>query len=364
MTAEPDWIAADRATSFAALATNGSEPERWSEEWEADYARSMQTGRSAALAAVDAHAAAAKAVVYRHENNAAAGYVDWAKFWARDHSDRDWLLDDVLARGRGHAFYARQKEGKSEFQLWCVLEILENPNNVVIYLDYEMGEDDLYDRLVDFGYGPDSDLTRLRYALLPSLPPLDTTDGGYVLCELVDALTVEYPGHHVVVVIDTTGRAVSGDENSADTIRAFYRHTGIGLKQRGVTWARLDHAGKDADRGQRGSSAKGDDVDIVWRLARTDGGAELHRDAARPSWVPERVAFQRVTDPDLRYIRVAHVWPAGTKEVAELLDTLDVPADAGERTAMKALRDEGHRRRNDVIRAAIRWRRASAEATE
>ena len=28
-------------------------------------------------------------------------------------------------------------------------------------------------------------------------------------------------------------------------MRAFYNHTGMELKRRGITWARLDHGGKD-----------------------------------------------------------------------------------------------------------------------
>lgn len=291
------------------------------------------------------------AIPFRNE------YIDWTKFWAKDRTDRDWLLDDVLARGRGHALYAKQKTGKSEFMLWAALEVLKRPDVVVMYLDYEMGEDDIYDRLEDMGCGAHTDLSRLRYALLPSLPPLDTADGGLALLSRVTVLGNEFPDHHIVVIIDTTGRALEGDENSADTVRAFYRHTGIGLKQLGVTWARLDHAGKDAERGQRGSSAKGDDVDIVWRIARTDSGAELIRDAARPSWVPERVVFERVTVPALRYVPVAYAWPAGTKDVADILDGLGLPLDIGVRPATKALRDAGHGRKNEVIRAALKYRR-------
>ncbi|HVM10336.1 MAG TPA: AAA family ATPase [Acidimicrobiales bacterium] len=303
--------------------------------------------------------------VWEHpaEPAAAAGFfVDWSSFWAKDRRDADWLVEDVLARGRGHSLFAGHKVGKSLFTLWVSLQLIR-AEVVVIYLDYEMGEDDLYDRLSDMGHGPGSNLELLRYALLPSLPPLDQPDGATALLTLVDEVQAEHPGRHVAVVIDTTGRAVAGDENSADTIRAFYRWTGLHLKQRGVTWARLDHAGKDATKGQRGSSAKGDDVDIVWRLSRTEDGIELRREAARMGWVPERVAFHLSTEP-LAYKRVAAGWPAGTKEVAELLDKVGVPLDAGERPAGKALREAGHKATQALIRAAIRWRRESATTPE
>jgi hypothetical protein len=288
-------------------------------------------------------------------------FVDWQAFWDRDRRESDWLVDDVLARGRGHAMYAQKKVGKSEFTLWTALQAIKQPGVVVAYWDYEMGEDDLYDRLDEMGYGPDSDLSRLRYALLPSIPPLDTADGGYVLSKHLDELAVEFPDHHILVVIDTTGRAVVGEENSNDTIRNFYRHTGLELKRRGVTWVRLDHAGRDASKGQRGASAKGEDVDVVWRLDRTDRGSELVKDVARMSWVPTKVSFARITTGRLRYERVAHLWPAGTEQVADLLDRVGVPVESGERPAGRALRDAGHKSEQRLVRAAVKYRRYRCE---
>lgn len=181
---------------------------------------------------------------------AASPFVDWGTFWTRDHSDPEWTFEDVLARGRGHALYALHKDGKSLFALYMTLRCASSKERlVVVYLDYEMGEDDLYERLGDMGAGPGTDLSRLKYVLLPTLPPLDTEAGAAALMELLDAVQGEWPEYHLVVIIDTISRAVVGEENSSDTFRAFYSHTGIQLKRRGCTWARLDHAGKDASRG-------------------------------------------------------------------------------------------------------------------
>jgi KaiC/GvpD/RAD55 family RecA-like ATPase len=284
-------------------------------------------------------------------------FLDWSTFWSRDRREPEWLLDDVLARGRGHALYARRKDGKSLFLLDAGMKLIDAGVRVV-YLDYEMTEDDVYERLEDMGRGPASDLSRLHYALLPTLPPLDTREGGLALLGLLDE--VGRADEHLCLVIDTTSRATFGDENLADTIRAFYRWTGIGLKRRGVTWARLDHEGKDPTRGQRGSSAKADDVDIVWRLVRTEGGVTLHREASRVGWVPSVVPFHKLADP-VRFVRVAEDWPVGTNEVAELLDSIGIPIADGMRAAAKALREAGHKRKNEVIRAAQRYRRRAAE---
>ena len=223
-----------------------------------------------------------------------------------------------------------------------------------------MSEADLRDRLEDMGYGPGSDLSRLSYALLPTLSPLDTAEGASALCAVLDRVQNAWPSHHLVVIIDTIGRAVSGEENSADTFRAFYQHTGIELKRRGCTWLRLDHAGKESSQGQRGSSAKGDDVDLVWRLVQTANGLQLQRELARMSWVPEHVTF-KISESPLDFVRLASDWPVGTDELAYWLDKYDVPLDASSSTATKVLREHDKSKSKTLVLAALKWRRGRAE---
>ena len=47
----------------------------------------------------------------------AYGFVDWGDFWGKDRTAPEWLYEDVLARGRGHAIYAKHGTGKSLFAL-------------------------------------------------------------------------------------------------------------------------------------------------------------------------------------------------------------------------------------------------------
>lgn len=286
-------------------------------------------------------------------------FLSWDAFWAADQREPEWLFDELIARGRAHVIYAVHKAGKSLLMLFAALQLVE-AGCVVVYLDYEMTEDDLRERLEDMGAGPTTDLERLRYALLPSLPPLDSREGAAALLELIDRERERWPDRHVALVIDTFGRAVAGDENPADTVRAFFRLTGAPLKQRGVTWIRLDHAGKDDSRGQRGSSAKGDDVDVIWRLVPGDDGATLKRDAARMGWVPEALSYQRLEEP-LRYKRVAESWPAGTHETAQKLDELGIAPEASIREAKAALTIADAGRRGNIVNAAQRYRRLNQE---
>lgn len=290
--------------------------------------------------------------------------IDWAAFWKRERKvDDEWLIEPLVPRSRHVALWAVHKTGKSLIALEVAAAAATGSDCFgykipaamdVIYLDMEMTEDDLEERLTDLGYGPATDLARLHYYLLPALPPLDTHAGGHAIVELAQRHSPE------LIVIDTMARVVEGEENDADTYRAFNRHTGRALKALGVAVLRLDHGGKDTSLGQRGSSAKGDDVDVVWQLKNADNGLELVRTAARMSWVPANVALHRHTEPVLHHTPGIELWPTGTKEMADLLDTLNLPMTVGRPAARQALRDAGHTAKNDVLSKALKYRRQRA----
>ncbi len=229
--------------------------------------------------------------------------------------------------------------------------------HIVVYLDWEMGEADLYERLSDMGAGLQTDLSRLVYINHVELPPLDTPDGGRELGIWLDEIGAEFLERHIVV-IDTIGRAVSGEENSSDTVQAFSRYAGQELRRRGVTRVRLDHAGHEGEHA-RGASGKGDDVDIVWRLASTDDGLTPKVNRRRISWVSEQVVFRRIDDGPLRYESATALWPDGTKELARILDALGVPIDVATRTIQQRLKQSGAGRRRRMLRDRVAAARSS-----
>lgn len=289
--------------------------------------------------------------------------VDWPSFWRRERIDDQYLVEPLLARGRGHAIYASAKVGKSLLMLevaaacatgQATLDGAATDPVSVVYLDMEMTEDDVRDRLVDLGYGAESDLTHLHYYLLPSLPPLDTDLGGAAL----EAIVINRNAQ--LVVIDTMARVIDGEENSADTYKSFYRYTGSRLKRRGITYARLDHAGKDVDKGQRGSSAKVDDVDIVWRITSTDEGVRLKATHRRIKSIPEYVNLRRNSDP-LRHVITGGSYAAGARELATRLDALNVPLEAGRDKVRAMLKEAGMSAATDVLASAIRLRRETVD---
>lgn len=296
--------------------------------------------------------------------------IEWDTFWATEHAGEDWLVEPFLARARQTVLYALTKAGKSLLALEVaaavatgrpVLDRPVSPPVHVLYLDYEMTENDLRERLEALGYGPGDDLSHFHYALLPNIAPLDTPEGGRAIIELLAAV------HAELVVIDTFGRAVQGEENASDTIRAYYRNTGVHLKAANATVLRSDHQGKDESRGQRGTSAKNEDVDVVWHLAARDPDPDgvsivkLTLGYSRVGWAPQSIDLRRETNPNLRHIQpLTGSWPAGTKEAADLLDRFDAPIDVSKRKASNLLRDHGWRGRNEVLGAAVRYRRQRA----
>jgi hypothetical protein len=288
--------------------------------------------------------------------------IDWTKFWASEVPEAEFVIEPLFAAGRQTAIFSTAKVGKSLLVLDMVAaavtgrSVLGLPAQApirVVYVDMEMTEADLRERLSDLGYGPDDDLSGLAYFQLPSLPPLDREIGGEVLLAIVTAHCAD------LVVIDTMARVVVGEENAADTYRAFYRHTGLPLKTLGVALARLDHMGKDGGLGQRGSSAKADDIDVVFKLTATDTThLSLTRTHTRVPWMPSEVMVVRHEEPHLHHVVAAEGWPTGTAQVADLLDILEVPLDASGTTATKALRDTGEGRRKVLVLAALKFRRA------
>lgn len=290
----------------------------------------------------------------------AESLVDWSTFWEAEFQVAEWCVEPFLPQGRSIALFSPGGGGKSLLLLDVLVRVatgqrvFDQPAGRalrVLYFDLEMTEGDLYERLEAMGYGPHSDLSNLFYYLLPNLPPLDTAEGG----EAVVALAREHQAD--VVAFDTTSRVISGKENDADTVLAFYRHTGRPLKELGCTVVRIDHAGKDVDRGQRGTSAKNDDVDLVWDLRPREGGLSLTAKKRRQSWIPERLDIVRSEEPLRHELAVTGaVWPAGTQACAETLDRLGAALDITLNAAQKLLREHGAGARREVVAAARRYR--------
>jgi hypothetical protein len=293
--------------------------------------------------------------------------INWQDFWNQDHKSEDWIAYPLIARGRQTALFAVSKEGKSYIALACTAALATGkpifgrpaqPPVHVLYLDYEMTASDLMERLETLGYTNEDDLSHLHYALIPSLPPLNTYEGAAEVMKLVELTGAQ------VVVIDTTGRAVEGEENSADTYREFARTTGLSLKAAGVALLRTDHAGKDKGKtqGQRGSSAKNDDVDIVYHLQRDGHTIKLTRIFSRIGWAPTEVELvEEQLEDDHKPIRLKEALETFTEEHYDLARRLMTalglkPGDKQQNSQAfrRQARAAGIKARNDLWGPALR----------
>ncbi|MEU5608411.1 AAA family ATPase [Streptomyces sparsogenes] len=306
--------------------------------------------------------------------------LNWDQFFATDFGAVQLLPGKLMGPGQQITVVGDGKAGKSLFvQEWAwrmatgqpfLGDKAQQPIRV-LYLDAENGQEQVQERFLSFG-GGHGRMGQLRYASFPPVRPLDTAGGGADLMALVKATQAE------LVVIDTVSRFISGPENDADTWLSLYRHTLLPLKRERVGSIRLDHFGKDKERGGRGSSAKTQDVDHVWELAAQGGGSlTLKRTHTRTGIGPDYFALLRQARRDgdnwlpggTRHVLAAPdpdgfnsgsglaAIPGTVEYIVAALDRAGLPNDAGNPTAIKKLAELQIPARKDKIADAVRARK-------
>jgi hypothetical protein len=312
-----------------------------------------------------------------------ASLLDWDAFFATDFGNVVLLPGRLMAPGQQITIVGDGKAGKSLFTqewLWRMATgrsfLDDKPGEpvTILYLDAENGQEQVQERFYSFGAGPGR-MGQLRYASFPPVRPLDTAGGGADLMALVKATGAE------LVVLDTVSRFISGPENDADTWLSLYRHTLLPLKRDRIASVRLDHLGKDGDRGARGSSAKNQDVDHVWLLSAQGGGIlSLRRTHTRTGIGPDEFAIRREARRDgdnwvpgaTRHV-IAAPEPAGwgdgsagtgmaaipgtVEHIIARLDEEGVPSDWGSPRVIKVCVDLGLQARKSKIEEAVRIRK-------
>ena len=302
------------------------------------------------------------------------------EFWNADLHSHDMLAPGLLPQGRYISIVSEGKAGKSLLMLDIATSlamggpVLGRPNPPgrrvrVLYLDAEMTEADFRDRLVALGYGSTDDLdSHLFYSRLTNRAGhLDTKTGAAQLLATVEALDPE------LVVVDTIARLTEGEENAKETWDGVLLLAANPLRNRGCTLVTVDHLGKDKSKGARGSSAKGQTVDVSWHLTATPGTGghpdRLHLripdPGSRLGWLSRDLTIERTQGPDGLEHRL-QVGQGGTavvtasqeaRDLAAKMDDLGMPTGIGRRKAGPLLRDEGETFTNAVLEEALRWRK-------
>lgn len=297
-----------------------------------------------------------------------------------------WLLPDVLARDSYVSLSSAAGTGKSIFARGISVDASlgrahTEPSETfdpakVIYLDAENGEDWWRGGLD--AMGAPLDLPNLSVVCFPDLAGLDTPKGSHEFLTLINDLVQRLDGELDLVVLDTVSRFIDGGENDADTWSQFYRRAIQPLRERKVAVLRLDHLGKDADKGPRGSSHKLSDVDADYRLtADSPGGDDLTLTLGkrRRQHMAETVSLRRLDGP-LRHEPATNALSLGVtlasgqmvpadRKVAALvaeLDRLGIDAALGRPKSQAAVTAAGGsiQASNAVWTAALKFRRDRA----
>src|SRR5699024_11006069 len=258
----------------------------------------------------------------------------------------DWILWPFVERGQQAALYSEAKAGKSliAFELAIAAAngrpFLGQPAAApirVLNIDAENTTKDLKGRMLSFHAQP-GDFDNITYVSFPQMNALTTPTGGRQMVDLVDQHEPD------LVIIDTISRFIDGPENDSDTWLALYRNTLLPLKGRGVAVLRLDHTGKDHDRGARGSSAKSSDIDAEWSLThdKVKGERILKRARSRGVNGPDHLVLAIEQQPlrrDVRGRQLRDVDPVSW--LAGELDKLEVGLSTGRVAAGKILSQYG-----------------------
>ena len=290
--------------------------------------------------------------------------VDWRNIWDKPPGE-DWMIEPILAKGRGVSIYSPAKAGKSLLMLEMAVKASlgegmfgcdgdAKPHHI-LYVDFENDpQHDIVARLKSMGFTPDH-LNYLHYLSFPKLPPLNSDQGGSEILAAAQAYDAE------AIIIDTASRTINGPENDNDTWLAWYRHTGLRLRQANIAYVRLDHTGKDESKGQRGGSAKKGDVDAIWKLNADGEFVTLRCEDKRFPISETYLPLRRETSP-LRH-KLDRGAAAKSRE-AQLqaciadLDRLDIPATDGRQKAWDALKEAGAAHHSSrTVEAAQKTRR-------
>lgn len=181
-----------------------------------------------------------------------------------------WRVDNVALEGEVSLIYANGGTGKSFFSLWLATLVQEGymssnhglvvePGNV-LYLDYETKPEEIAhrSRMIHAGLGIDTaDSTTTSSQIVYNQCGQPFVDEEDYIQDLI------YKHNISLVVIDSMGRAVSGELESADTVVPFF----AAVKRLNTTVLVVSHTNK---QGQLfGSQYTYNEARLIWEAKKT-----------------------------------------------------------------------------------------------
>jgi RecA-family ATPase len=164
-----------------------------------------------------------------------------------------------------------------------------------------------------------------------------------------------------VLIIDTISRVVTGKENDNDTWNDLHKHLERHLKNEGISLLRLDHTGKDTDKGPRGGSAKLGDVDMTLIITPiVDGSQRLFLENSRMEVSWEKAELSIIKEPVLKYtIHEIHkeTFEERLQRLVTLLDDNGIKPDLTVQETRKELKNLGEGGSTTLIAAITKERK-------
>ena len=295
-----------------------------------------------------------------------------------DRPPRPWIVEDFWPAEGSVSLIAPAGVGKSLFALSLAVAVARGDEHFaglpiserrrVLYVDWENGEYDYIERLTALGFTQDNvgvlDGWFMSLELPDALPKLDTAEGRRDLALLIDAYGLE---RHDLVVLDSAQRMVGGPENDSDTWRAFYDHTALMLKARGMSVLRMDNTGhQDASR-SRGSSSKRDDVDVQWVIKPVKNAPAgtfdfMATKGRMKDGLPLLTFYRRSDDGFLRWETDRSPRGHRTDTARRWLDDHGAEAEWGQDRAWEFAKEHGCPYSRALVREAQQRRKADAQA--
>jgi len=282
-------------------------------------------------------------------------------------AERDFIIPHLLHEGDQGFLYSEPGTGKSLLALEIAVNLAlgsqmfdENQEPTrVLYLDYENSLGHIKERLESMGHEDEQAWEALEENLIypdnvDEFPPLNTKEGGEVLLKEAKFYNAK------LVIVDTLMSSIDGDENESDTFLQLGRNTINRMRAAGIACLYLDHQGKDAKKGIRGSSAKIKDVDVVYYLSGSRSPYKLERQKARGNYDTHRDSkLHREEDPlKHRLEDKDFTWEGKISRCIIEADNLGLPDDAGRRPIREALKKAGSKDISDSVAREVAKRRS------
>jgi nicotinamide riboside kinase len=292
------------------------------------------------------------------------GYVDLYELFTSSPYEEVWIASHLVPQGRMIALVGPAKSGKSLLALNCAAAIasgrhfLGKPTiqSTVLYIDQEnIPHLDIKPRLEKMGYQWEDLDEHLIYSSYGDFADFNTAKGANQLMDVIREHGVQ------VVIIDTISRVVTGKENDNDTWNDLHKHLERRLKDEGISLLRIDHTGKDTDKGPRGGSAKLGDVDMTLMvIPGVNAILRLYVQNSRMMVNWTKAELQIIKEPILDFA-IREVLKETSEErlqrLIALLDSKGVSSNMTVQETRQELKALGEGASNDMVSAVTKQRK-------